>query len=395
MSKEAGSMKGQFALTKAQEMLQKTVRRMAEEEIAPRVNEIEETGVFPQELWDLFRKQQLIGLSFPKEYGGGGADKVSLVIVMEELARVFADALMWCYQPHLGASPILVGGNEEQKRRFVPPIASGEKMCAFALTEPEAGSDVASMRTTAVRDGDYYVLNGSKRFISFGGSAPVMTVFAKTDPAAKHRGISAFFLDKEQSSGVSQVRLERKLGWRSTPTAELVLTDCRIPRENLLGQEGQGWDIAMKTLDIHRVGNGACGVGIAQGAYEVALNYAQERVQFGAPIASFQAIQFKLADMATEIEAARLLTYKAAVAVDEDSPLMAKLGAMAKCFATDVAMRVSVEAVQILGGSGYMKDFATERYFREAKLTQIFAGTNEIQRLTIGREILRELGSQA
>lgn len=384
-------MKGQFALSEEQEMLQKTIRKMAEKEIAPRVSEVEETGVFPQDLIDLFRKQQLVGLSFPEAYGGSGADKVSLMIVMEELSAVFADAGMWCYQPHLGASPVIVGGSEEQKRRFVPSIASGEKMCAFGLTEAEAGSDVAAMRTTAVRDGDYYVLNGSKRFISFGGMAPVMTIFAKTDPAAKHKGISAFFLDKAQSPGVTQIRLEKKLGWRSSPTAELALEDCRIPRENLLGQEGQGWAIAMKALDIHRVGNGACGVGIARGAYETALRYARQRVQFGAPIASFQAIQMKLADMAIEIEAARLLTYKAAVAVDENSPKMAKLGAMAKCFGTDVAMKVTVEAVQVLGGYGYMEDFPTERYLREAKLTQIFAGTNEIQRLTIARELLREM----
>lgn len=387
-------MKGQFALNKAQEMLQKSVRRMCDEQIAPRVSEIEETGVFPQELKDLFRKQGLLGLSFPKEYGGGGADKVSLVVIMEELARVFADSLIWCYQSHLGASPIVVGGSEEQKRRLLPAIATGEKMCAFGLTEPEAGSDVAAMSTTAVSDGDSYVLNGSKRFISMGGHCEVMTVFAKTDPAAKHKGISAFYLDKEQSPGVTLVRLEKKLGLRSTPTAELTLKNCRIPKENLIGQEGQGWAIGMKTLDIHRVGNGAFGTGIAQGAYETALNYARERVQFGAPIVTFQAIQFKLADMATEIEAARLLTYRAAVAVDEDSPQMAKLGAMAKCFATDVAMKTTVEAVQILGGSGCMKDFTAERYMREAKLTQIFAGTNEIQRLTIAREILREMGSQ-
>jgi len=388
-------MKGQFALTKAQEMLRKSVRRMAEEEIAPRVPEIEETGVFPQELVDIFAKQQLIGFTFPKEYGGGGGDEVSYCIVEEELSRVFCDALMWCSQSHLGAQPILIGGSDEQKRRFLPAIASGEKICAFGLTEPEAGSDVAGMRTTAVRDGDHYVLNGSKRFISYGGSAPVMTMFAKTDPEAKRGGISVFFLDKQQSPGVSLVRLEKKLGWRSTPTSEIVIKNCRIPRENLLGQEGDGWDISMRTVDITRPGVGACGVGIAQGAYEVALNYAVERHQFGAPIASFQAIQFKLADMAMEIEAARWLVYRAAAAVDEDSPLMAKLGAMAKCFGTDVAMKVAVEAVQVLGGSGYVKDFATERYFREAKLTQIFEGTNEIQRLTIARQIIKEAKSKA
>lgn len=387
-------MKGQFVLSKAQEMLRKTVRRMAEEEIGPRVNEVEETGVFPQDVFARLCKQQLIGLTFPKEYGGGGGDEVSFCIVQEELSRVFADAMMYCSQSHLGAQPLLIAGNEQQKARLLPAIASGEKVCGFALTEPEAGSDVAGIRTVAVRDGDYYLLNGSKRFISFGGSAPVMTIFAKTDPEARREGISVFLLDREETSGVSLVRLEKKLGWHSTPTAELALKNCRIPKSNLLGHEGQGWDLAMKTLDITRPSVGACGVGIAQGAYEVALNYAKERVQFGVPIAAFQAIQFKLADMAMEIEAARWMVYRAAAYVDEDSPLMAKLGAMAKCFGTDVAMKVATEAVQILGGAGYIKDFAAERYFREAKLTQIFEGTNEIQRLTIAREILRDMRSQ-
>ena len=388
-------MKGQFALTKAQDMLRKSVRRMSEEQIAPRVGEIEETGVFPPELMDLFGKQQLIGFTFPKEYGGAGGDEVSYCIIEEELSRVFADALMWCSQSHLGAQPLLIAGTEEQKRRFLPAVASGEKICAFGLTEPEAGSDVAGITTTAVRDGNYYVLNGSKRFISYGGSAPVMTIFAKTNPEDKRGGLSVFFLDKQESPGVSLVRLEKKMGWRSTPTSEIVIKNCRIPKENLLGREGDGWDISMRTLDVTRPGVGSCGVGIAQGAYEVALNYAIERHQFGAPIASFQAIQFKLADMAMEIEAARWLCYRAGAAVDDDSPLMAKLGAMAKCFGTDVAMKVAVEAVQILGGSGYVKDFAAERYFREAKLTQIFEGTNEIQRLVIARQIIREAKSKA
>lgn len=381
-------MKGQFSLTKAQEMMRKNIRRLAEEQIAPRVAEIEATEVFPKELLDLFRKQKLVGLAFPTEYGGGGGDEVTLCVLMEELARVLADAVLWCSVSQLGAQPILLGGSEAQKQKYMPAICSGEKMCALGLTEPEVGSDVAGIRTTAVRDGDHYVINGGKRFISMGDVADYVSVFAKTDIAARHRGISVFLVEKG-TPGFTVARLENKLGWRSTPTAELVFKNCRVPSENLLGMEGQGWDIAMSTLDLTRPGVGATGVGIAQGAYEAATNYARERVQFGAPIASYQAIQIKLANMAIDIEASRLLVYKAAAMVDEGSPLVPYYASIAKAFATDAAMRVTTEAIQVLGGSGYIKDFPVERYFREAKLTQIFEGSNEIQRLNIAREILR------
>ncbi|MDP2728012.1 MAG: acyl-CoA dehydrogenase family protein, partial [Dehalococcoidia bacterium] len=282
----------------------------------------------------------------------------------------------------------------EQKRRYMPAISSGEKTCALGLTEPEAGSDVAGIRTTALLEGDCYVLNGGKRFISLGNVADYVTIFAKTNPAARHKGLSVLLLERG-TPGFSVARLENKLGWRSTPTAELVFKNCRVPAENLLGQEGQGWEIAMKTLDRTRPGVGACGVGIAQGAYEVALNYAKERIQFGAPIASYQAVQLKLANMAIDIEAARLLVYKSAAMVDEESLEVPYFASIAKCFATDAAMRVTTDAIQILGGSGYVKDFAVERYFREAKLTQIFEGTNDIQRLNIAREVLRQEASLA
>lgn len=382
-------MKGQFALNKAQEMMRKNIRRLAEEEIAPRVAEIEATEVFPQDLLDLFRKQKLMGLPLPAEYGGGGGDEVTLCIFMEELSRVFSDAVLWCGVSFLGAQPILIGGTEEQKKRYLPAFASGEKNCSLGLSEAEAGSDVAGIRTTAVRDGDYYVLNGGKRFISLGNVTDYVSVFAKTNPAAKHKGLSVFLVEKG-TPGFSVARLENKLGWRSTPTAELVFKNCRVPAENLIGREGQGWEIAMAALDVTRPGIGACGVGIAQGAFEVALSYSKERVQFGAPLASYQAIQLKLADMAIDIEASRLLVYKSAALVDEMSPMVPYFASIAKVFATDAAMRVTTEAIQILGGSGYMKDFPVERYFREAKLTQIFEGANEIQRLNIAREMLRQ-----
>lgn len=382
-------MKGQFSLNKAQEMMRKNIRRLADEQIAPRVAEIEASEVFPQDLLDLFRKQKLMGLAFPAEYGGGGGDEVTLCIFMEELARVFSDAVLWCGVSLLGAQPILIAGSNEQKNRYMPDFASGNKTCSLGLTEAEAGSDVAGIRTTAVRQGDYYIINGGKRFISLGNVTDYITVFAKTDPAARHRGLSVLLVEKG-TPGFTVARLENKLGWRSTPTAELVFKNCKVPAANLLGQEGQGWEIAMRTLDVTRPGVGAIGAGIAQGAFEVALAYSKERVQFGAPIASYQAIQIKLADMAIDIEAARLLVYKAAAMVDEESPMVPYYASIAKTFATDAAMRVSTEAIQILGGSGYMKDFAAERYFREAKLTQIFEGSNEIQRLNIAREVLRE-----
>lgn len=382
-------MKGQFSLNKAQEMMRKNIRRLAEEQIAPRVAEIEASETFPPDILDLFRKQKLMGIAFPTEYGGGGGDEVVVCILMEELARVFSDAVLWCAVSLLGGQPILIAGTEEQKRRIMPALASGQKMCALGLTEPEAGSDVAGIRTTAVRDGDHYVLNGAKRFISLGNVADYVSIFAKTDPSSRHRGLSVFLVEKG-TPGFSVARLEDKLGWRSTPTAELVFKNCRVPAENLLGSEGQGWEIAMKTLDITRPGVGAIAVGIAQGAYETAVGYAKERTQFGAPIASFQAIQLKLADMAIDIEASRLLVYKAAVMVDEGSPEVPYYASIAKAFATDAAMRVTTEAVQVLGGSGYVKDFPVERFFREAKLTQIFEGANEVQRLNIAREILRD-----
>jgi len=248
---------------------------------------------------------------------------------------------------------------------------------------------VAGIRTTAVREGDYYVLNGSKRFISLGNVADYVSIFAKTDPKARHKGLSVFLVERG-TPGFSVARLEDKLGWRSTPTAELVLKNCRVPAENRLGEEGQGWEIAMATLDVTRPGIGACGVGIAQGAYEVALSYARERVQFGAPLVSYQAVQLKLADMVIDIEASRLLVYKAASLVDEQSPLVPYFASIAKTFATDAAMRVTTDAVQVFGGNGYTKDYPVEKLMRDAKLMQIYEGTNQIQRLVIARELLKE-----
>ncbi|MCL5960427.1 MAG: acyl-CoA dehydrogenase family protein [Chloroflexi bacterium] len=382
-------MKGQLALNQGQEILRKNIRRLCEEMIAPRVAEIEETGVFPEDLKQIIRKNGLIGFPFPKEYGGSGGDEVSFCILVEEVARVNGDAMMWVSQNHLGAQPIVIAGSDEQKKRCLPAIASGETMCSFGLTEPEGGSDVAGMRTRAELKGDHYIINGGKRFISFGNMAGYVTVFAKTDPSAGRKGISCFIVEKG-TPGFSAPRVESKMALHSSPTAELVFDNCIVPKENLLGQEGDGWAIAMKTLDVTRPTVAATGLGIAQGAFDAALSYAKQRVQFGQPIASFQAIQVMLSDMATEIEAARMLTYRAAALVDEDDRRMVKFGSMAKYYATDVAMKVTTDAVQIHGGYGYIKDFPVERFMREAKFSQIVEGTNQIQRLVVARELLRD-----
>ncbi len=382
-------MKDQFALNQGQEILRKNIRRLCEEMIGPRTAEIEQTGVFPENLKQIIRKNGLIGFPFPKAYGGSGGDEVSFCVIVEEVARVNGDAMMWVSQNHLGAQPIVLAGSEEQKKKFLPSIASGETMCSFGLTEPEGGSDVAGMRTRAELRGDHYVINGGKRFISFGNMAGYVTVFAKTNPSAGRKGISCFVVEKG-TPGFSAPRVEDKMALHSSPTAELVFDNCIVPRENLLGKEGDGWDIAMRTLDVTRPTVAAIGLGIAQGAFDAALNYAKQRVQFGQPIANFQAIQVMLSDMATEIEAARLLTYRAAAYVDEDDRRMVKFGSMAKYYATDVAMKVTTDAVQIHGGYGYTKDFPVERFMREAKFSQIVEGTNQIQRLVVARELLRE-----
>ncbi|MCL5265702.1 MAG: acyl-CoA dehydrogenase family protein [Chloroflexi bacterium] len=382
-------MKDQFALNQGQEILRKNIRRLCEEMIGPRTAEIEQTGVFPENLKQIIRKNGLIGFPFPKAYGGSGGDEVSFCVIVEEVARVNGDAMMWVSQNHLGAQPIVLAGSEEQKKKFLPSIVSGETMCSFGLTEPEGGSDVAGMRTRAELRGDHYVINGGKRFISFGNMAGYVTVFAKTNPSAGRKGISCFVVEKG-TPGFSAPRVEDKMALHSSPTAELVFDNCIVPRENLLGKEGDGWDIAMRTLDVTRPTVAAIGLGIAQGAFDAALNYAKQRVQFGQPIANFQAIQVMLSDMATEIEAARLLTYRAAAYVDEDDRRMVKFGSMAKYYATDVAMKVTTDAVQIHGGYGYTKDFPVERFMREAKFSQIVEGTNQIQRLVVARELLRE-----
>ncbi|MEI3597292.1 MULTISPECIES: acyl-CoA dehydrogenase [unclassified Oceanobacillus] len=377
-----------FQLTEEQEMLRKMVREFAMNEVEPTAAERDEEERFDREIFDKMAELGLTGIPWPEKYGGIGADFVSYCIAVEELSRVCASTGV-TLSAHLSLAswPIYKYGTEEQKKTFLYLLATGEALGAYALSEPGAGSDVAAMKTIAKKDGDDYILNGNKVWITNGGVADIYIVFAKTDPAANHKGISAFIVEKG-TEGFTFGKKEKKLGIRSSPTTELIFENCRIPKENLLGEEGEGFKIAMTTLDGGRNGIAAQAVGIAQGALDASINYAKEREQFGKPIAHNQGISFKLADMATEVEAARLLTYQAAWLESNGKPY-GKESAMSKLFAGDAAMRITVEAVQIFGGYGYTKDYPVERYMRDAKITQIYEGTQEVQRLVIGRTITK------
>jgi butyryl-CoA dehydrogenase len=379
----------EFQLSEEHEMMRKMVRDFALKEVAPSAAERDEQERFDRTIFEKMATLGLTGIPFPEEYGGGGADFLSYVIAVEELSRVCASTgVTLSAHISLASWPIFKFGTPEQKERFLRPLAEGKKLGAFGLTEPGSGSDAAAMKTTAVRDGDDYVLNGSKIFITNGGEAEIYVVFALTDPSLKHKGTTAFIVEKG-TPGFSIGKKEKKLGIRSSPTTEILFEDCRIPASQRLGEEGEGFKIAMMTLDGGRNGIAAQAVGIAQGALDEALSYAKERHQFGKPIAKKQAIQFKLADMATQIEAARLLTYQAAWRESEGIPY-GKASAMAKLFAGDVAMQVTTEAVQIFGGYGYTREYPVERMMRDAKITQIYEGTNEIQRVVISNHLLKE-----
>ncbi|MFD1442287.1 acyl-CoA dehydrogenase [Thermoactinomyces vulgaris] len=379
----------EFQLSEEHEMMRKMVRDFALKEVAPSAAERDEQERFDRTIFEKMATLGLTGIPFPEEYGGGGADFLSYVIAVEELSRGCASTgVTLSAHISLASWPIFKFGTPEQKERFLRPLAEGKKLGAFGLTEPGSGSDAAAMKTTAVRDGDDYVLNGSKIFITNGGEAEIYVVFALTDPSLKHKGTTAFIVEKG-TPGFSIGKKEKKLGIRSSPTTEILFEDCRIPASQRLGEEGEGFKIAMMTLDGGRNGIAAQAVGIAQGALDEALSYAKERHQFGKPIAKKQAIQFKLADMATQIEAARLLTYQAAWRESEGIPY-GKASAMAKLFAGDVAMQVTTEAVQIFGGYGYTREYPVERMMRDAKITQIYEGTNEIQRVVIANHLLKE-----
>ncbi|PFL78918.1 acyl-CoA dehydrogenase [Bacillus cereus] len=377
-----------FKLSEEHEMIRKMVRDFAKNEVAPTAAERDEEERFDRELFDQMADLGLTGIPWPEEYGGIGSDYLAYVIAIEELSRVCASTgVTLSAHTSLAGWPIFKFGTEEQKQKFLRPMAEGKKIGAYGLTEPGSGSDAGGMKTIAKRDGDHYVLNGSKIFITNGGIADIYVVFALTDPESKQRGTSAFIVESD-TPGFSVGKKESKLGIRSSPTTEIMFEDCRIPVENLLGEEGQGFKIAMQTLDGGRNGIAAQAVGIAQGALDASVEYARERHQFGKPIAAQQGIGFKLADMATDVEAARLLTYQAAWLESEGLPY-GKESAMSKVFAGDAAMKVTTEAVQVFGGYGYTKDYPVERYMRDAKITQIYEGTQEIQRLVISRMLTK------
>src|SRR5438874_7883937 len=375
-------------LSDDEQMLIEAIREIARERVAPRAAEIDHTSQFPWDMKELLAQQDILAMPFPSEYGGIESSELAVVMAIEELARNCATTSLILAVQQLGSLPIILAGNDEQKHKYLPSLASGEWLAAFGLTEAGSGSDAAAMQTFAVRKGDTYILNGSKRFITNGGLAQVNTIFAKTDQQTGTRGISAFIVEKD-FPGFSVGRIEDKMGIKGSQTAELIFTDCEVPAENLLGQEGEGFKIAMRTLDRTRIGIGAQALGIAQGALDLAVSYAKQRVQFGKPIAENQAIQFMLADMATKIEASRLLVYNAAEMVDRGEENFGKYSAMAKMYASDRAMEVTNVAILILVGYGYLKVFPAERMMRDAKITQIYEGTNQIQRMVIARDLLK------
>ncbi len=372
--------------------LRAVVRQLADERVAPRAAEIDASAEFPWDLKELLARQDLLGTCFPTRFGGTELDNISQVILVEEIARADATTSLIPIVQKLGSLPILLAGSEEQQARYFPRLASGEWLAAFGLTEAGAGSDVAGIRMRARRDGDDYLLTGSKRFITHGSIANLVTIFALTDPEAGARnGLSAFIVETD-SPGFSAPRLEHKMGIRGSPTAELLFEEVRVPAGNRLGQEGEGFAIAMATLDRSRLSIAAQAVGIAQGAIDFAVGYAAQREQFGQRIADMQGIQFMLADMASGAEAARQLTYAAAAAVDAAAPDLAYWTSAAKLIAGDMAMRVTTDAVQVLGGYGYVSEYPVERMMRDAKITQLYEGTQQIQRLIVARQLLRRAG---
>jgi len=379
-------------LTDEQREIRDLVRTLVRERIAPRAAEIDESAEFPWDMVELMREHELFGLAFDEEHGGSGAGSLMLLVAVEEVSRACATTGLVLAVQELSSLALRLAGTDEQKNRYLPRLASGESIAAYALTEAGSGSDSAAMRTQAKRDGEEYVLNGSKRFITNAGVAGLYTVFAKTDPDGGHAGISCFVVEAD-APGFEVGRIEPKMGIKGSTTGELFFNDCRVPAGNLIGEEGEGFKIAMRILDRSRPGIAAQALGIAQGATDYALEYAKSRETMGEPIAEHQLVAGKLADMETRCEAARGLLYKAGLMMDEDAPGLTKVSAMAKLFCSDTAMDVTTDAVQILGGYGYIKEYPVERMMRDAKITQIYEGTNEIQRLVIAREMVREARS--
>jgi alkylation response protein AidB-like acyl-CoA dehydrogenase len=378
-----------YFLSDIQREIRDLTRKITQEKVVPVRAELDEKEEFPTEILRVLAEVGLFGVYLPEEYGGLGGGVMELCLVTEELSRACSGVAVSYAASALGSYPILLFGNEEQKKRFLPEISSGARLAAFGLTEPNAGSDAGGMQTTAEYNGSEYVLNGTKQWITNGGEAEIYTIIALTDKSKGARGASAFIVEKGMP-GFSFGKKEKKLGIRASSTRELIFQDCRIPKENLLGKQGMGFLVAMRTVDKSRPGIGAQAVGIAQGALDEAIAYARQRVQFGQAIISFQAIQHLLADMATQLEAARALVYSVARYVDSGAKDISKEASMAKLFASDVAMKVCVDAVQILGGYGYMRDYPVEKMMRDAKITQIYEGTNQIQRNIIALQLIKE-----
>jgi len=378
-----------YGFNETQEMIRDLARKIAEERIKPVRARLDEEEEYPYEIMNTLSQSDMLGIYVPEEYGGLGGGCLELSIATEELSKICGGVAVCFAANALGAYPIILHGTEEQKKKYLPKIASGEYLVAFALTEPNVGSDAGAIETTAQEDGDCFILNGAKQWITNGGSAHVLTVFASTDPGRGARGISAFIVEKDMPGFILGSK-EKKLGIRCSDTRELRFENCRVPRENLVGKKNRGFRVAMDTFDKSRPGIGAQAIGIAHGALEEAIEFTRTRVQFGQPVASFQAIQHMMADCAMQIEAARLLVYHAARAVDANAPDASKLSAMAKCLAADVAMKVTIDAIQMCGGNGYMREFPVEKYMRDAKITQIYEGTNQIQRTIIGLELVKE-----
>ncbi|WP_131559330.1 acyl-CoA dehydrogenase [Streptomyces sp. KM273126] len=368
------------------DMLRDAIRALAEAKIAPYAAAVDEEARFPQEALDALVANDLHAVHVPEEYGGAGADALATVIVIEEVARVCVSSSLIPAVNKLGSLPVILSGSEELKKKYLASLAKGDGMFSYCLSEPDAGSDAAGMKTKAVRDGDHYVLNGVKRWITNAGVSDYYTVMAVTDPTKRSKGISAFVVEKSDE-GVSFGAPEKKLGIKGSPTREVYLDNVRIPADRMIGEEGTGFATAMRTLDHTRITIAAQALGVAQGALDYAKGYVRERKQFGKPVADFQGIQFMLADMAMKIEAARQLTYAAACKSERGDSDLTFQGAAAKCFASDVAMEVTTDAVQLLGGYGYTRDYPVERMMRDAKITQIYEGTNQVQRIVMARNL--------
>ena len=382
-----------YGLSEEHKAIREAVRAVCDAKIAPNAAAVDEGAEFPQAAYDALAAADFAAPHIAEEYGGAGADALATCIVIEEVARADASASLIPSVNKLGTMPIILGGSDDLKKRYLTPLAAGEAMFSYCLSEPEAGSDAASMKTRAVRDGGSYVLNGVKRWITNAGVSEYYTVFAVTDPVKRGAGISAFVVEKSDE-GVSFGAPEKKLGIKGSPTCEVYFDDVRIPADRMIGEEGAGFQLAMRTLDHTRVTIAAQAVGIAQGALDYALEYAKERRQFGKAIADFQGLQFLLADMGMKVEAARQLTYAAAGRSERNDKELTFFGAAAKCFASDTAMQVTTDAVQVLGGYGYTRDYPVERMMRDAKITQIYEGTNQVQRIVMARQLLAGVQSE-